>query len=242
MLSTTKVPLPSILIFGPQGKFPSEKDLEDCRHELITNTKLSALRDAVDQLPQFWQDLVGFDPSLQNVPGDKYLASLRNWLANGGSFPHSETTANHYGLAATALLQTTQYFRYLRALGEGAHCRVLDSVQNGGVQGFCVGFLNAAAVASSTDEGVLSASVGVALRLAMCIGAYVDADGEYAGDSEQYTAVSVRWRDGNSKDLEKVTDIIRSIPHVRCNPSASPFSLPLFGNRVLWYSAYLLKL
>lgn len=214
-MSLSTSTLPSLLVFGPQTELPPEKALQDCRQELLDNPQLSALRNAVDQLPQLWQKLVSFDPGLQKVPGDKYLSSLKTWIANGGPFPHRDSSsANHYGLAVTVLLQTTQYVRYLATLGQDAHRRVLESVQSGGVQGFCVGFLSAAAVASAKNEDDLGLLAAVALRLAVCIGAYVDADGAYAAKAESYVAMAVRWQDGQARASEKAAEIIQSIPGV----------------------------
>ncbi|KAL8727819.1 MAG: hypothetical protein Q9166_005811 [cf. Caloplaca sp. 2 TL-2023] len=207
--------LPSLLVFGPQTEYPAEKALHRFRQELISSPRLSALKDAVDDLPQFWQGLVDFDPSLRQVPGAKYLGHLKQWVTDGGSFPHQQrNSANHCALAVTVLLQITQYTRYLDHLGKDPHRNVLNSVKaGGGIQGFCVGFLSAIAVASSGSEVDLGASAAIALRLAVCIGAYVDQDGAYAPVATEYTAVAIRWREGNTDDKAEVAEIIQSIPN-----------------------------
>ena len=218
-MTTEKENLPSLLVFGPQTEYPAEKVLQDCRQELVSNARLSALREAVDDLPRLWQSLIEFDPSLRQVPGGKYLGDLKQWIKDGGGgFPHRKDNApNHYALAVTVLLQITQYTRYLDNLGKvpDPHRKVLDSVKaGGGVQGFCAGFLSAAAVASSAFEADLGASAAVALRLAVCIGAYVDVDGAYASVTMEYMAVAMRWREGSAEDKAKVDEIIRSTPNV----------------------------
>jgi hypothetical protein len=208
--------LPSLLVFGPQTGFPSDKALLEARQELLTNPNLRALKEAVDDLPQFWQELVDHDSAL---PGDnKYLHHLKQWANDGGSLPFSrdsedESTApSHYALAVTVLLHITQYTRYLGQLGgQGSHRKLLESVSGGGggIQGFCVGLLSALAVATSASESDIGASAAVALRLAVCIGAYVDQD--RLGD--EFVAVALRWADGLAQ--ADVADIIRSIPDVR---------------------------
>jgi hypothetical protein len=120
------------------------------------------------------------------------------------------THQSHYALAVTVLLHITQYTRYLGQLGKDSHSDVLDSVNGGGgIQGFCVGLLSAPTVATSASELDIGASAAVALRLAVCIGAYVDHD---ALDDEILT-VALRWGDGHVQT--NVEDIIRSIPDVR---------------------------
>jgi len=208
--------LPSLLVFGPQTELPPDKILQDFRQELISSPWLSALREAVNDLPQFWQSLIDFDPGLRQVPGDKFLGHLKQWVKDSGPFPHKQSNSpSHYVLAVTVLLQITQYTRYLDQLGNDSHGKVLKSVEAAGIQGFCVGFLSAVAVASSENQFELGPSAAIALRLAVCIGAYVDQDGAYAPTATEYMAVAIRWREENADDKAEVIKILRSIPNVR---------------------------
>jgi hypothetical protein len=207
--------LPSLPIFGPQTEFPPEKVLQDVRHELISSPRLSTLKEALDNLPQFWQGLVDFDPSLRQVPGGEYLGHLKQWIKDGGPFPHQQSNApNHYALTVTVILQIIQYTRYLDQLGKDSHRKVLNSVMAGGIQGFCVGFLSAVAVAVSGSEIDLGPCAAIALHLAVCIGAYVDLDGAYSPVATEYMAVAIRWMEGNADDKAEAIKIIRSIPDV----------------------------
>lgn len=207
--------LPSLLVFGPQTEFPPESSFQAARQELISSPHLAALREAVYQLPQYWRDLVAFDQSLQRVPGAEYLDHLSQWVKNGGPFPHhNEDAPNHYALAVTVLLQLTQYTLSLGPLESDSHSKVLESVRTGGIQGFCVGFLSALAVATSESEANLGPHAATALRLAVCIGAYVDRDGIYAPAETIYATVAVRWRDGNANDKSELVEIVQSMPHV----------------------------
>lgn len=87
---TSSKALPSLLVFGPQNGFPSEEVLEDLRQELINNPQLSALAQAVDELPELWDGLIESDESLIELPGDDYLGQLRQWIIEGGAFPHRQ--------------------------------------------------------------------------------------------------------------------------------------------------------
>lgn len=158
--------IPFALDFRIADKISTGASLEECRQELTASPWLSALREAVDDLPQFWQSLVDYDQTLCQVPGGKYLFDFTQWIKNGGSFPHFQSTApNHYALAVTVLLQITQYTRHLDILGKSSHRKILDAVNaGGGIQGLCIGFLSAAAVASSESESDLGAAAATALR------------------------------------------------------------------------------
>ncbi|KAJ8128197.1 hypothetical protein O1611_g5440 [Lasiodiplodia mahajangana] len=206
-------PLPSLLVFGPQTGFPSEETLEDLRQELISNPLLSALREQVAGLPQLWEAIVDLDGDLSELPGANYLGQLRQWAEEGGSFPHhQDPPLNLYALAVTFLLQICQYARYIRQLGDGSHSKVLESVRAAGIQGFCIGFITAVAVASSKTEAEIGRAAASGLRLAMCIGAYVDLDTARTQDVGGASCVAVRWKESNAAGKSELDAIIDSYP------------------------------
>jgi hypothetical protein len=208
--------VPSLLVFGPQTELPSLEVLAELRQELVKNPRMSSLQDAVKNLPRFWQTLTNFDPSLSRVPGAKYLDDLQRWIVDGDAFPHHLGDApNVYSLPVTLILQIIQYVRYLNRLGEkDPHRLVLEGLQAGGIQGFCVGFLSAIAVSSSESAADIAAVAAVSLRLAVCIGAYVDQDGSFAEQANQTSCLSIRWR-SDDVDEKEVADLIRTYPDVR---------------------------
>ncbi|KAI0145488.1 beta-ketoacyl synthase domain-containing protein [Xylariaceae sp. FL1272] len=205
--------LPSLLAFGPQTELPSAEFLDAIREELITNPDLSALREAVYSLPRFWEDLLCFDAKLTQLPGGKHLTQLKDWVEHGRPFPCPDGNGlNHFVLPITVLLHITQYTRYLGKVGEDAHAQLLQSVRAGGINGYCVGFLAATAVAITARQHDLGSYAAIALRLAVCIGTYVDWDSMYSPEAEQYRALAVRWRAESAEDRDKVCGIIKSIP------------------------------
>lgn len=208
--------IPSLLVFGPQTDLPSQEILAELRQELIENPRLSSLRDAVKNLPGFWQTLIDFDPSLSHVPGLNYLGDLQRWIVDGGAFPHHlSNLPNVYALPVTVILQITQYVRYLDRLGEkDPHRLVLKGLQAGGIQGFCVGFLSAIAVSGSENEVEIAAAAAISFRLAVCVGAYVDQDGAFSEQPNQTACVAIRWRSDDVNEKE-VTDVVRTYPDVR---------------------------
>lgn len=222
-MSATQGP-PTLLVFGPQTSLPSDEVLADVRSELVGNHSLSALCNAAVHLPRFWDRLVASDPSLRPVPGAEQLARLARWIEHGGSLlaHHAQgPVTNHLALAVTLLVQIAQYARYLGHLGDAADAQLdiisaVGSPGSGGIQGFCVGLLSAVAVASADGESGLGPAAAVALRLAVCIGAYVDLDGVFAPDTSRtlYSCLAVRWREGEQVDVGKLVGSYSQVSHL----------------------------
>jgi hypothetical protein len=125
---------------------------------------------------------------------------------DGGAFPHhSAGYPNVYALPVTIVLQITQYIRYLGGLRlKNPHRSVLKGLGDGGAQGFCVGLLGALTVSSSQTETDVADVAGISLRLAVCIGAYVDKDGEFGDAADSNACVALRWREDNLKGKDEV--------------------------------------
>ncbi|KAF6833860.1 Iterative polyketide synthase CazM 3 [Colletotrichum plurivorum] len=166
---------PSLLIFGPQSQ-PSCNDLIGLRKHLVTNERLFKLTDAVRGLPAFWPRLVSLDPDLAPFPGDSVLRHFNNWVVHDTPLPYrvSELPTT-LAFIINFLFQMTQYISLLEPTGEhDPHRPLTGHLEKAGAQGFCVGFLSAVTVATSRSEKELTETAARALRLAVCIGAYVD--------------------------------------------------------------------
>ncbi|GAW22253.1 hypothetical protein ANO14919_117890 [Xylariales sp. No.14919] len=205
--------LPSLLVFGPQNGFPSEGVLEGLRQELINNPQLSSLTNAVAELPQLWNSLIDFDKELLQLPGDDSLRQLGRWVKDGGCFPYRQRKPpNLYALAFTVLLQISQYMRYLRHFGSDSHPQLLESAGSAGVQGFCVGFISAVVVASSKTQADIGSAAAVGLRLAVCVGAYVDLDAIRTRDTGGASCVAIRWREREAVEKADIDAILQAYP------------------------------
>ena len=203
--------IPSLLAFGPHTELPSQLTIDQLRQELIQNPQLSCIVDTVKNANEFWKALVNFDPSLSHVPGIRFLTDLQRWVVEGGSLPsHS---SNAYLLPVSIILQITQYIRYVNQLNvPNPHSFLLKNLQVGGIQGFCVGFLSATAVATSETEGEVATTASTLLRLAICIGAYVDKS-QYGIHSMKTACVAVRWREVEVSEKE-IVDIVHTYAEV----------------------------
>ena len=214
---------PSLLVFGAQTELPSQEVLADLRRELTQNPSLSSLKDAAEDLLRFWHTLTEFDPDLRQVPGPQYLSDFQHWIAAGGAFPHhGSKNPNVYALPVTVLLQITQYMRYLGGLRvKEPHRHVLEGLRHGGAHGFCVGLLSALAVSCGPTEAAIAAVAGTSLRLAVCIGAYVDRDARFADTPDQKGCIAVRWKDDDAEGKDEVIALVRTFQDV--GPMASSF-------------------
>ncbi|KAL4757809.1 uncharacterized protein BDW70DRAFT_171009 [Aspergillus foveolatus] len=195
-------PAPSALVFGSQTTLPSVEAASRLRAALLLDPRLYRLRISIESLPEIWPALAVSDPALERVAGaaEKALRQLCRWLSHS-EFPDateiSELPAT-FATPFTVILHTVLYMQYTDEDGGLGHADVLRAVQNnGGVQGFCTGFLTAVSVATSPDIDALSRQASVALRLAVAIGAYIDLD---LIDSD-VSSVAVRSRAGK-KGLE----------------------------------------
>ena len=172
-----------------------------------------------------WKRLVRHDSLLTKVPGHEDTEMLQAW-ARDGVFPFEiERRRNTLCSPLTVVIQFLEYYSYLKISSKSAsHADILQSASQAGFQGLCVGLLTAAAAASAKTESELIAHGCKALRLALCIGAYVDLEAL----SCDTICVVVRGPDASyRKQLQRFLD---DVPKASCN-SILPTSLraPLTG-------------
>lgn len=204
-----------MLVFGPQTSLPSASYLFQVRASLLLDPRLQSFRSALEDLPSLWPILLAADPTLDRVPGAQCLNDLSRWLLHGDLPPRwQESQPSTFITPLTVILHTVQYFHYIDSkIGGTAHEQVLQSIKSqGGVQGFCTGLLTAVAIASAKDEEALCIWAGAALRLAVCIGAYVDSDGIFNTSPNDNCCLAVKWRPDFGK--EKLMECLRDFPGV----------------------------
>jgi Starter unit:ACP transacylase in aflatoxin biosynthesis len=209
--TSTAMALPSIVTFGSQTTWPNSEYLFQLRAALLLQPRLRTFLVAIKKLPGLWQDLVAHDPRLNAVPGQACLEDLVEWVNHGEFQSKSGLPPNVLTMPFTIIIHITQYFHYLDGL-QSNHAEVLENLKTGGIQGFCTGMLTAIAVACSKNEEDANKFGVVALKLALCIGAYVDLDGAFAYEATETTSVAVRWRSGAGHD--RILETLKSYPEV----------------------------
>ncbi|KAL8883015.1 MAG: hypothetical protein Q9198_000074 [Flavoplaca austrocitrina] len=214
---------PSLLLFGPVSVQPSQAHLSQLRTSIIERTDLKFLSELIDELPNLWSTIVQNAPQLDSVPGEEQLNQLRQFLISG-SLPNADALGNVMTAPLTIIFQISELVGQQRDLGKAKFPRLEN------VQGFCLGFLTAAAVASSQNATELQEFASVAVRLAVCIGSVVDLDEiSHEDPSDRSASIAVRWRSETGKD--DLENILRDYPkaYISCvtDENSATVTIPL---------------
>lgn len=168
------------------------------------------------ELPEYWDALTAKIPNVaRDVDGSRSLAELGSWLRHGAA-NLSQDDSNLPSIMVGPLvvsIQLTQYWRYLeltraddtQAADLQADLVALQRSRAGAkveTPGFCAGLLAALAVASASNQQEFQEYGAVAVRLAMLIGALIDAQeawdkGSGKGSSASY---AIAWRGKKQED------------------------------------------
>lgn len=209
--------LPSLVVFGPQiTTWPASEYLSQLRTTLLNEPILSSFVSAIRDLPDLWETLVKWKPSLFSVPGLQAIQIIQQWIDGGELSWTQDVLPNVLFTPMTVIIQIIQYFQHMQG-GNSHHALMLKDLEIGGIQGFCTGFLTALAVASSVNEKSIAVNAGVALRLAMCIGAMVDLDGSFGSSPNLTTCLAVRWKTelGSKDNLLHILKDYPGVSHLR---------------------------
>lgn len=159
----------TVLLFGPQALSFNQEAFLKLRATILGSPSYQWVLDVVDELPAIWTTLVESIPKLKVINGAKELKNLSVWIRsgdiNGDSFPLPNILLS----PLVVITQLTQYANYTQDHPE------LRKSDNTETLGFCTGILSALAVSSSAGETQFAKYGSVAVRLAMVIGAIVDA-------------------------------------------------------------------
>ena len=207
---------PKLLLYGPQARFPSIEQSNQLHQVLASHTGLfQEIVATIDELSSLNRQLATFDPSLSQAPGAASLSFLQKWLQSGDLSEDVDDLPNIAALPLTIILQIALYLQYMDRNGIPNNYKIsLQSFERHGVQGFCMGFLSAAATAFSENEEQLGGNLRTSIRLAMCLGAYVDQNTVYADPPSPACALSVRWKEGNFSAAQ-VENLLKDYPSVR---------------------------
>lgn len=205
--------LPSAVVCGSQTIPPPQECLEHIRFHLQNSHNFKGLFDAILELPNLCSRLKERDPQLNQISVAPII-SLAQWVLDHNFTLEIPATLPNILLAPlTVLIHIVQYNQYLNHLAlDDAHIHIREAVRDGGFQGLCTGSLSAAALACSATRIDIGKNVAIAMRLAMCIGAYVDLDQMKMGDSKM-TCFIARW--GPECQREDVEEFLSHYPQVR---------------------------
>ncbi|KAG6052579.1 Type I Iterative PKS [Claviceps sp. LM77 group G4] len=212
-----KVLTTNFFLCGPQSCLPPTKEVNRLRQALLRHKCIcQPLKATLKELPTLLQQLIASDDGLKELPAVvTSIDSLAQWLDSGPATLSLDDDPPHAAiLPLTILLQTALFLQHLddTASQVSSFNVIIQSLQKFGVQGFCIGFLTAAAIAFSESKEHLAQHVAISLRLAMCIGVYVDSNIYAVDPPSPALAVSVRWRPDQFSE-EQVEGILRAYKH-----------------------------
>lgn len=206
----------TVLLFGPQCLSFDSEALTQLRN-LVVESHSSVWLDTISELPGYWKTLVSKLPTLAALGGRDQLHELNTFFKTGTITPALIQLPNVILTPIVVLTHLAHYVRYVErqvspAGGDAAD--VLASFAQGNVEtlGFCTGLLSAFAVASSSNRSELQQYGAAAIRLAMLVGAIVDAQeapGSVYGPSELF---SVSWNTPEMSD--KIKHVLDLFPEV----------------------------
>ncbi|KAI0378532.1 hypothetical protein F5Y04DRAFT_272492 [Hypomontagnella monticulosa] len=191
--TTAKMGTNTLLLFGPQIPRLVPSRLLELRRTIQEDPSLKFLFEILKELPSLWTSTIQTDcPHLNRLTSaNRQLQQLTTFFeSKTGEAPRLEPPYNVLLVPLTVISQIAEFIR-------------LDC--SGTVQGFCVGFLAAAAVANSRNRAELERWTAIAVRLAVCIGATVDVDElsnthGHSDSSKLSSTWSIGWTSISEKD------------------------------------------
>lgn len=190
-----------IAIFGPQVTNWTHKSLSSLQSALLKDRKLEFLKQALAELPSLWSILEKYY-GFQDFSGAEKLKELHDFSIGSKNLDPQDLTNSQLS-SLTVVSQVINLIQLADA--SGTEDGILDFELT---QGFCVGFLSAAALASASDWTSFERNVSNAVRLAACIGIIIDAENSSRSAQERATAVHVRWKTAEDRAfLETCLDL-----------------------------------
>lgn len=191
-----------IALFGPQVTHWTHDSLSGLQSALLQNTNLEFLTKTLVRLPSLWATLEK-DCGLSGFCVEEKLKELKDFAA-GRSIPDAQNLSNTHLAPLTVVSQVVDFV----SITDGRN-RLLEFQA---VQGFCIGFLSAAALASSSNWTEFERHVSNSLRLATCIGIIIDAEDALHAPPDRATTVSVRWKTASDRAyLETSLDLFPDV-------------------------------
>jgi acyl transferase domain-containing protein/nucleoside-diphosphate-sugar epimerase/SAM-dependent methyltransferase/acyl carrier protein len=216
------VPGTKVLLFGPQALGLDAESASQLRQTVLSTPGLSWVLETITELPGHWESLAEAVPSLQPFPGAELLQDLANWLKTGHFSQASFPLPNVLLTPLVVVTHLAQYLKFLELIQpDSPECRDLHASfqRDAETLGLCSGLLSAAALSCSTDQVQLQHYGAVAVRLAMMVGALVDAQDVSVDGQGGSKSFSVAWNSPESG--VQMTEILKTFPEVSNLPNSA---------------------
>ena len=190
--ATTTFPS-QLALFGPQATRWTHDTLRNLQTTLQYDRRLAFVCETITNLQSSLETLEELGNKSSNNAILEDIAELQEFAA-GNQIPDPETFSNSQLAALTVIFQVAKLLEIENALDD-----VLWRFE--AAQGFCTGFLSAAALSLSRTQQDFERYISTAIRLAICTGFIVDEEDASHEISEQATAVSVRCKTAADRSL-----------------------------------------
>ncbi|KAL6153117.1 hypothetical protein ACJBU6_08283 [Exserohilum turcicum] len=210
-----------IVLFGPQKAEWTPGRLSDLTSALSKDIRLSTLRESLRTLPSLW-------PLLQGIYGSGHELAAASKLQNLSDLAAGSVTLDPTEFSNTELAPLTvvsQIAHWIQVQGDA-----FDQCE--AAQGFCIGFLSAAAISSSNNKDTFDRYVSNAVRLAACLGVIVDIENmSHATPGDSAITLSVRCK--TQADRAYLDLCLGNIPkaYVSCITDKNEFTVTLPQSR-----------
>ncbi|KAF7184594.1 hypothetical protein CNMCM7691_005778 [Aspergillus felis] len=202
---------PRVPLFGPLAQGLDPETLLKT-HKVLINLEYDFqwVFDVLEELPAYWDLLTKEVLSISHCCGASKLRDLKGWFQTGNIPADSFPLPNILLVPCAIVMQLVEYEEFAKLANvETKYSKT--SYGNADAFGLCTGLLSALAVAQSTTQEELHQYGAVAIRLAMVIGATVDAedtsDGKTMGKSRSF---SVAWDKDTS--WEEIDNVLQRFP------------------------------
>ncbi|KAI1748007.1 beta-ketoacyl synthase [Xylaria castorea] len=230
---------PNYVLFGPVVTSWTSEDLQELQVSLQKNSSLEFLRYVLADLPS----LLPLFRSKEIIPFVSKLEHLQELadFASGRKVLDPTTLSNVHLAPLTVIYQAVEFIRSVGLLERAPDnqsteaSRSLPKLQ--GVQGFCLGFLSAAAIASSKDWEAFEKNFAISIRLAAYIGAVVEAD--LQSHTDGLKSLSIRWKTDRARIQADTCLDLFSDTFVSCIIDEKSVTVTVPGENVAEYTGQL---
>ncbi|KAF3771157.1 hypothetical protein M406DRAFT_59909 [Cryphonectria parasitica EP155] len=184
---------------------PQRERMNQLRSAILTRPALHWVADVLANLRHQWDTITESVPELQDYAGGELLDDLHEWVRTG-VFPQGTHAFPLPNILLTPLVVIThlaQYWSFKERAGAAASPP--SQQRRSETLGLCTGILSAAAVSSAANDAQLQRFGAVAVRLAMVIGALVDAQDFDGKGQAKWSVFSAVW---TSADLDGVLEAV----------------------------------
>jgi hypothetical protein len=216
-----------LLVFGSQALSFSPAAFKEMRSAVWDNHEQAWILDLVASLPDCWDDFARAFPKFAVIdPGARHmLVDMHRWFREGDMPAITKIQALSTGgtswpdwalpnmilsplVIISQLVECMQFLDMTTASGSGVKIK--------GTLGFCTGLLSAVAASLSKDKSQVRSYGAKAVRLAMLIGAVVDAQ-EILDAAGPARALTTAWTTDRAEE-DELHSILKQTPGVSAFP------------------------